>query len=90
MSAHLTLQYQHVLTYTGKEKSYNQGLKTKRSRKCGIKCQFHIDVYIHNNSNIWSIHNTRGENRNTVDNHIGHFKMNSVYVHTTINLSPKE
>ena len=90
MSAYLTLQCQHGLTYTGKEKTYDQVFKTKWSQKCDVKCQFCINVSLHKHSNNWSVHNTKGKNRYTADNHIGHFKMDASHIHTNINLLPKE
>ena len=89
MSAYLTLQCQHGLTYNGSEKAYAHVFKTKWSRKHDVKCNFRINISLHKETNCWWIHNTKGKNRNSADNHIGHFKMDASHIHTNVNLLPK-
>ena len=89
MSAYLTLQCQHGLTYNGTEKSYDHVFKTKWCRKNDVKCNFRINISLQKETNRWWIHNTKGRNRNTANHHVGHFKMDASHIHTNISLLPK-
>ena len=90
MSAYLTLQCQHGLTYSYKDKCYEVVSKTKWSRKCDVKCKFCIDISLHKNSQCWWVHNAKGPHKNISDHHIGHFKADTSHIHTDISLLPKE
>ena len=90
MSAYLTLQCQHGLTYSYKDKSYEVVSKIKWSRKCDVKCKFRINISLHKNSQYWWVHNAKGPHKNIADHHMGHFKADSSHIHTDIILLPKE
>ena len=90
MSAYLTLQCQHRLTFASKVKCYEAVFKTKWSRKCDVRCKFRINISLHKKSTCWWVHNAKGPHKNILDNHIGHFKADASHIHTGISLLPKE
>ena len=90
MSAYLTLQCQHGLTYKGTEKCFKQVFKTKWSRKCDVKCKFRINISLHKHTKCWWIHNSKGPHQDIAHKHMGHFKMDASHIHTNVNLLPKD
>ena len=90
VSAYLTLQCNHGLTYYGKEKPFDLVSKTEWSRKYNVKCKFRINISLHKHFNCWCIHNNKQSKSNTDHDHIGHFKMDASHIHTSLNLLPKD
>ena len=86
-AAYLTLQCTHGLTYKGKEKTFDLVSKTKWSRQCDIKCRFRINISLDKHSNSWFVHNNKLSNQ---EDHMGHFKMDSSHIHTSLNMLPPE